>query len=241
MIALCYYTVLQLLHRPFIERSDLGQNNAKSSLSSLSICTSAAIRCISIAEKMNFRESMLFSWNFVVYPVFSSSIIHVFNANSEDDKVRETAKINLKKSTNVFKRLQAITANAEVIYNIFVKVLNIQEIDISNVQEDQQKTSSKKSIATANTDGNRQNRKGSMENMNSGRMANLSDVGRGQTPRRDKRSGSIASVSSPDHDRLSPVASADITGRPKAVMTMQSNNTSNGGDNSGMHIDHQSL
>ncbi|KAI8584049.1 hypothetical protein K450DRAFT_221245 [Umbelopsis ramanniana AG] len=234
MIALCYYTVLQLLHRPFIERNGHGQNNAKSSLSSLSICTSAAIRCISIAEKMNFRESMLFSWNFVVYPVFSSSIIHVYNANSDDEKVRETAKINLKKSTNVFKRLQTITANAEVIYNIFVKVLNIQEIDISNVQEDQQKSSSKKPIAAANTDGNRQNRKESMENMNSGRMANLSDVGRGQTPRRDKRSGSIASVSSPDHDRLSPVASAEIagTGRPKAVMTMQSSNASNGGENS---------
>lgn len=234
MIALCYYTVLQLLHRPFIERNSNGQSNAKSSLSSLSICTSAAIRCISTAEKMNFRESMLFSWNFVVYPVFSSSIIHVYNANSDDEKVRETAKVHLKKSTNVFKRLQAITANAEVIYDIFVKVLNIQEIDISNVQEDQLKNPSKKPVV--NADGKRQNRKGSMENMNSGRMANLSDVGRGQTPRRDKRSGSIASASSPDHDRLSPVASSEManSGRPKAVVTMQSSNTSNGGENSGV-------
>jgi hypothetical protein len=82
-----------------------------------------------------------------------------------------------------------------------------------------------------------------MENMNSGRMANLSDVGRGQTPRRDKRSGSIASASSPDHDRLSPVASSEMTnsGRPKAVVTMQSSNASNGGDNSGMKNNFQCL
>jgi len=234
MIALCYYTVLILLHRPFIESNLNGQNNAKSALSSLSICTSAATRCINVAEKMNFRESMLFSWNFVVYPVFSSSIIHIHNANSSDEKVRDTAKQYLIKSTALFKRLQSVTANAEIIYNIFVKILNIQEVDISEVQEDKQ-NQGRKAVKGGNGDANRHNRKDTMENVNTGRMANISDVGRGHAPPKEKRSGSVASASSMDHDWGTPPGSSEITnsGRPRAIIAMQDNNNNNGGgDNS---------
>lgn len=235
MIALCYYTVLSLLHRPFIEHNLNGQNNAKSALSSLSICTSAATRCINVAEKMNFRESMLFSWNFVVYPVFSSSIVHVHNANSKDEKLRETAKIYLAKSASLFRRLQSVTANAEVIYNIFVKILNIQEVDIGDVQEDKP-SQSKLAVTSGSGEISRHGRKDTMENVNSGRMANLSDVGRGHAPPREKRAGSVASASSTDHDRGTSPGSSEMTnsGRLKAVMTMQnSNGSSAGGDNSG--------
>lgn len=225
MIALCYYTVLSLLHRPFIERNSQAQRNAKSALSSLSICTSAAIRCINVAEKMNFRESMLFSWNFVVYPVFSSSIIHIHNANSDDEKLRETAKKYIIKSANLFKRLQSVTANAEQIYQIFVKVLDVQDLDIEEVQADQQ---GNETTAKSGSDNSR-NKKDTIESLSGGRMANLSDVGRGQAPRREQRSGSVASASSLEQGG-SPAATDSNNPRPKVVVSLHGINKNSSGN-----------
>jgi hypothetical protein len=219
MIALCYYTVLSLLHRPFIERDNHTQRNAKSALSSLSICTSAAIRCINVAEKMNFRESMLFSWNFVVYPVFSSSIIHIHNANSDDEKLKETAKRYITKSANLFKRLQSVTANAEQIYEIFVKILNVQDVDIEEVHVDQQ---GYETVAKSTSDNDR-SRKDTIDNLSGGRFGNLSDVGRGQAPRREQRAGSVASASSLEQ-ASSPVTNDVSNARPKVVVSVHGAN-----------------
>jgi hypothetical protein len=87
---LSYCTLLILLHRPFIEKE--GGEKTKSSLSSLSICTSAATRCVDVAASMHFRDFLLVSWNFAIYHVFTASLIHIHTVANSGSVVSDLAK-----------------------------------------------------------------------------------------------------------------------------------------------------
>ncbi|ORZ22173.1 fungal-specific transcription factor domain-domain-containing protein [Absidia repens] len=90
VIGLAYYTSLILLHRPFIQ-----MKSTPSSHLSLQVCTNAAIRTVDIIGKMQSRNHLLVSWSFIIYPVFVSSLIHVYNANSPSSMVADVARANL--------------------------------------------------------------------------------------------------------------------------------------------------
>ncbi|CAO3595171.1 unnamed protein product [Absidia cylindrospora] len=90
VIGLAYYTSLILLHRPFIQ-----MKSTPSSQLSLQVCTNAAIRTVDIIGKLQSRNHLLVSWSFIIYPVFVSSLIHVYNANSSSSMVADVARANL--------------------------------------------------------------------------------------------------------------------------------------------------
>ncbi|KAI8642223.1 fungal-specific transcription factor domain-containing protein [Parasitella parasitica] len=128
LMYLSYCTLLILLHRPFIEKD--GSQKTRSSQSSLSICTSAATRCVDIAEKMHYRDFLLVSWNFAIYPVFTASLIHIYNATNPDNIVSDIAKTNLAKACAVIKRLSKLSIGAAQLYDVLRQLTRIREISI---------------------------------------------------------------------------------------------------------------
>jgi hypothetical protein len=125
---LSYCTLLILLHRPFIEKD--GSQKTRSSQSSLSICTSAATRCVDIAEKMHYRDFLLVSWNFAIYPVFTASLIHIYNASDPDTIVSDVAKSNLARACAVIKRLSNLSTAASRLYDVLGQLTKIRAIEM---------------------------------------------------------------------------------------------------------------
>lgn len=146
---LTYCTLLILLHRPFIEKEEEG---TRLSMSSLTICTNAATRCVDIAEKMHYRDFLLVSWNFAIYPIFTASLIHIYNAGSTDTIVADVAKANIIRSMSVIKRLSKLSPGACRLYEVLKKLMetrniSVDEDDISEnemQQQQQQKNKRKK-------------------------------------------------------------------------------------------------
>ncbi|KAI7905436.1 fungal-specific transcription factor domain-containing protein [Cokeromyces recurvatus] len=129
LMYLSYCTLLILLHRPFIEKNG---EKTRSSQSSLSICTSAATRCVDIAEKMHYRDFLLVSWNFAIYPVFTASLIHIYNAANPDDIISDVAKSNLFRACNVIKRLSKLSIGAAKLYDVLTQLTKIHDISMDN-------------------------------------------------------------------------------------------------------------
>lgn len=126
MIYASYYTLLILLHRPFIEKE--GGPNTRSSQSSLSICTSAATRILDVALKLNYRDWLLMSWNFVIYPVFTAAVIHINNATSPDKRLAQLAKENMVKSSTFIKNLAATSPGAAQLHYILDQLTKLRDI-----------------------------------------------------------------------------------------------------------------
>lgn len=187
---LSYCTLLILLHRPFIEK-DNGQTT-RSSQSSFSICTSAATRCVDIAEKMHYRDFLLVSWNFAIYPVFTASLIHIYNATNPDSIVSDIAKTNLTKACGVIKRLSKMSIGAAKLYDVLGQLTRIREISIDNSVFDDNDdhaayVGNRCRVHKAFT-GRLKSDKNSSEDNNSDSNGRLSDVGRGSTSRSNSKS-----------------------------------------------------
>lgn len=147
---LSYCTLLILLHRPFIEKD--GSQKTRSSQSSLSICTSAATRCVDIAEKMHYRDFLLVSWNFAIYPVFTAALIHIYNAANPDSIVSDVAKSNLIKAAGVIKRLSKLSSGAGRLYVVLRQLMKLRKIDIDSCELSDTDVAFKKRVRTTNRD-----------------------------------------------------------------------------------------
>lgn len=134
---LAYCTLLILLHRPFIENEQEFQRNKLSS-SSLTICTNAATRLIDIAEKMHYRDFLLVSWNFALYPIFTAALIHIYNAASSDSIVSDVAKNNLVRSLAVIRRISKLSSGAGKLYEVLKTLVARRGItveDLTDIEE----------------------------------------------------------------------------------------------------------
>ncbi|KAI9265939.1 fungal-specific transcription factor domain-containing protein [Sporodiniella umbellata] len=126
MLHLSYHTLLILLHRPFIEKAEINVNEK----SSLSICTDAAERIVEIAENMHYRDFLLVSWNFSIYHVFTASLIHIFNATSNDHHISNPSKQYLRRAISVIERLANLTKSAIKLHQLLLDLVKIRNIDI---------------------------------------------------------------------------------------------------------------
>ncbi|KAG1156293.1 hypothetical protein G6F36_014338 [Rhizopus arrhizus] len=134
VLHLCYFTLLILLHRPFIEK---GQGN---STSSINICTSAAIQCVDLAEKMHYRDFLLVSWNFVIYPVFTAALIHIYNATQSDNQTAVEAKGHLKRAIAVIRQLGKLSVGANQLHTLLLDLTKFQKIDVDDDDKKKRKT-----------------------------------------------------------------------------------------------------
>ncbi|KAI9340749.1 fungal-specific transcription factor domain-containing protein [Pilaira anomala] len=194
LMYLSYCTLLILLHRPFIEKD--GGQKTRSSQSSLSICTSAATRCVDIAEKMHYRDFLLVSWNFAIYPVFTAALIHIYNAANPDSIVSDVAKSNLIKAAGVIKRLSKLSSAAGRLYEVLVQLMKLRKIDIDSCElsdQEEEETASIKKKKTSwerkkphtiltNTKGKKRRTSDEYSIHESDGICKISDVGRGNTP-----------------------------------------------------------
>lgn len=125
-----------LLHRPFIEKDDIVNGNDTrnddkrklSSQSALTICTSAAIRIIEVSESMHYRDFLMVSWGFALYPVFTAALIHIHNSSNPDTIVSDVAKANLVRALAVVDKLCLLSPMATSMALVLKKVIALSSI-----------------------------------------------------------------------------------------------------------------
>ena len=142
LICLSYCTLLILLHRPFIEKESNTTEDPKknptpnppklSSQSALTICTSAAIRIIEVSESMHYRDFLMVSWGFALYPVFTAALIHIHNSSNPDSIVSDVAKSNLVRAMAVVDKLCLLSPMAASMGNILKKVIAVSSIFVDD-------------------------------------------------------------------------------------------------------------
>ncbi|RCH80269.1 hypothetical protein CU098_003227, partial [Rhizopus stolonifer] len=113
LISLSYYTVLILLHRPFIGKETDSERSTISSQTSLAICTSAAIRILEISDHMSYRDFLSISWNFAVYPPITATSIHLFNAQNADEAIVKDSKSKVIQGITIINKLNAILVDRD--------------------------------------------------------------------------------------------------------------------------------
>ncbi|CAO3577550.1 unnamed protein product [Absidia cylindrospora] len=125
-----YCTLLILLHRPFIVRQ--GNPTTKSSESSLSICISAATRCVDVASSLRFQDFVLVSWNFAIYHVFTASVIHGHTALNSDSVVSDVAKTQLIKAIRVIEGISKLSTKASEIHQVLLQLMRMADMPANN-------------------------------------------------------------------------------------------------------------
>ncbi|KAL9543805.1 hypothetical protein MBANPS3_007933 [Mucor bainieri] len=133
LICMSYCTLLILLHRPFIEKEPHNNKNSKMpSRSSLTICTSAAIRIVEVSESMHYRDFLMVSWGFALYPLFTAALIHIYNSSNPDSIVSDVAKSNLVRALAVVDKLCLLSPMTMNMSNILKKVIALSPIFVND-------------------------------------------------------------------------------------------------------------
>ncbi|RCH91478.1 hypothetical protein CU098_000168, partial [Rhizopus stolonifer] len=164
-VLLCYFSLLILLHRPFIEASGQGKK-ARPSYSSFRIGTSAATRGIRIASPMTIRDFLMFPYSFSLYPVLQCCLIHMYNTKNPDIRISQPAKVDLTKGMALISRLRTMSSTAQRLYLLLKTIMDNNEIEVS-------------SVATSDFDESARSRNNSIDS--SAIPSRISDVGRGTT------------------------------------------------------------
>lgn len=128
-VLLCYFSLLILLHRPFIEAVANGKK-PRSSYSSFRIGTSAATRGIRIASQMTMRDFLMFPYSFSLYPVLQCCLIHMYNTKNLDARISAPAKADLTKGISLISKLRAMSSTAQRLYRLLKTIMDNKEIEV---------------------------------------------------------------------------------------------------------------
>ncbi|RCH83372.1 hypothetical protein CU097_003453, partial [Rhizopus azygosporus] len=134
-VLLCYFSLLILLHRPFIEAKPSGHKKARSTYSSFSIGTSAATRGIRIASQMTIRDFLMFPYSFSLYPVLQCCLILMYNTKNPDARISAPAKADLVKGINMISRVRVVSSTAKRLYNLLKTIMGQQKIELSDSED----------------------------------------------------------------------------------------------------------
>lgn len=104
LLHLCYYTVVILLHRPYIPSAK--SINLRSQFPSLRICMTAAVSITKISQCMSANNYFEMTWPFSVYCIFQSSLILMHNTKSPNQETMNTANSNLHLNVKTLESLQ---------------------------------------------------------------------------------------------------------------------------------------
>ncbi|KAI8370961.1 fungal-specific transcription factor domain-containing protein [Blakeslea trispora] len=195
-VLLCYFSLLILLHRPFIEASGHGKK-ARSSYSSFRIGTSAATRGIRIASPMTLRDFLMFPYSFSLYPVLQCCLIHMYNTKSPDIRISQPAKADLTKGMALISRLRSMSSTAQRLYRLLKTIMSNNEIEVSSV------------AASESDDASVRSRDNSVDN--SAIPSRVSDVGRGTNIVRNMHSPNSINTHLAKHSSNNPILSPSAT------------------------------
>ncbi|KAF9968043.1 hypothetical protein BGZ70_007055 [Mortierella alpina] len=126
-----YYTILIVLHRPFMVPSALTKSKLSESIPSLNICVSAANSVTHLIERLIQDDSFQFNWCFATYEAFTTSLIHLTNSASIDMRLQTQARKSLVKMISFMKTLGTRWWNAAkfamVLEDLMCAHLNFEE------------------------------------------------------------------------------------------------------------------
>ncbi|KAF9582311.1 hypothetical protein BGW38_000360, partial [Lunasporangiospora selenospora] len=126
-----YYSVLILLHRPYMVPTSLTKTKLSESMPSFNICVSAANSITYLTDLLTEDDSIKFAWNFTTFEAFTASLIHLTNSASLDNRLQTQARKNLVKSIAQMKRLGTRWFNAAkfsvVLEDLMCAHLNFEE------------------------------------------------------------------------------------------------------------------
>ncbi|KAI8391513.1 fungal-specific transcription factor domain-containing protein [Radiomyces spectabilis] len=195
-VLLCYFSLLILLHRPFIEQVKPGKPKARPSYSSFRIGTSAATRGMRIAGQMSRRDFLMFPYSFSLYPVLQCCLILMYNTKNPDARISAPAKDDLAKGLTLINSLSTMSHTAEKLNGLLTTIMSNKDVDVSVKQAD------------ADADKKKKNQ---LDGIKTNLPSRLSDVGRG-TP-------IISMQSSPKevHATTTPTSSAGATATATAT------------------------
>ncbi|KAI7904471.1 fungal-specific transcription factor domain-containing protein [Cokeromyces recurvatus] len=181
-VLLCYFSLLILLHRPFIEQVGNGGKKGNPSYSSFKISTSAATRGIRIASQMTIRDFLMFPYSFSLYPVLQYCLIHMYNTKNPDTRISTSAKADLSKGIALIYKLRSMSNTAQRLYRLLKTIMNNKGIDVTTTSSEFENSNNDISPTII--------------------PSRLSDVGRGNTIRNNMRPPS--QKISPQHTVISP-------------------------------------
>ncbi|KAH9813684.1 fungal-specific transcription factor domain-containing protein [Melampsora americana] len=133
-----FYTALILLHRPFISKGD-ENGDEEGSYPSHSICTTAANAISNIARIYDQLYGLRQVPAFMVYYVFTASIIHVHNSTFERGP-KVTSKRNFLRCMNSLKGMASTWSGAVRAYELLFGMVDLQDV----VEEEEEEESLKR-------------------------------------------------------------------------------------------------
>ncbi|KAI9485279.1 MAG: fungal-specific transcription factor domain-containing protein [Benjaminiella poitrasii] len=146
-VLLCYFSLLILLHRPFIEQVANGRKKEKPSYSSFRIGTSAATRGIRIASQMTIRDFLMFPYSFSLYPVLQCCLILMYNTKNPDARTSAPAKADLLKGMALIYRLRSMSNTAQRLYRLLKTIMNNRGIDVSAPSDSEENNGNNNNIS----------------------------------------------------------------------------------------------
>ncbi|ORX60723.1 hypothetical protein DM01DRAFT_1332845 [Hesseltinella vesiculosa] len=166
----CYYGLLVLLHRPFIEHAG-GKNKARPSYSSFRIGSSAATRGIGISSQLEPRDFLMFPYAFSLYPVLQCCLIQMYNTKNPDARISDQAKLDLVTGLSLINRLKKMSFNADKLHSLLETLMENNGIELPPLDE----------VIKTSKDSSARPPAGARMPSSSPIPTRLSDVGRGSS------------------------------------------------------------
>ncbi|PWW74338.1 hypothetical protein C7212DRAFT_353461 [Tuber magnatum] len=125
-----YYTTLCLLHRahmPPVSTSPSGMEDT--SYPSLNIAFRAAAAITSIIDNLAEHDQLRYCPAFIVYSLFSASIMHVYQNRSTNPAVVTDSKERMRKCMNALKDISKVWIVAKMVYTLFESILGNKALE----------------------------------------------------------------------------------------------------------------
>ncbi|CAG8548847.1 3855_t:CDS:2 [Paraglomus occultum] len=117
-----YYTVLNLLHRPY----------APTYAHSHNVCTTAAEEVAKIAETLMKKAPESYSLAMSIYSIFTGGVTHTYNACQDNQSLALSAKVNLLKCLRALDSAKDVWQPASRYYNLLVDLVDLTDAKFSN-------------------------------------------------------------------------------------------------------------
>ncbi|KAH7136803.1 fungal-specific transcription factor domain-containing protein, partial [Dactylonectria estremocensis] len=118
-----YYTILSFIHRANLDRNSKSQLDDESVRLSRSFLVHAAEMIASIVECLTIHDELRYCPTFIVYSLFSVSIMYVYQMRSTMPSVQQSAKGRLRRFMEGMKELSRVWLVGKVVYQLFSSLL----------------------------------------------------------------------------------------------------------------------
>ncbi|KAG9304377.1 hypothetical protein G9A89_019939 [Geosiphon pyriformis] len=113
-----YYSILMLLHRPYLPATNQSHDKY----------TSAANSLTDLAEILVKDGTMQYTMNSTVYAIFMAGVLHTYNATQPEANVSQPAKANLAKCLKALEELKKTWVNAYKYSDLLMELADLKDV-----------------------------------------------------------------------------------------------------------------